>query len=316
MASGLHQRTPYELWTGRKPDVSHIRIFGSIVMCHIPKEKRCKWDKKAEKLILIGYTDHVKGYRLYNPVTKKIITSRDVTIIEPKDDSEMMIITEQQQQQASSSDQTDHTDSDNDSTYVEEVDTTQTSSDEFYDSIPVKELKDIAESVQPEKVVRLRKKPDRYGFSNMCVDLNDDLFGDQITYEEALNGSESHEWCKAMDEELKSFKENEAWEVVERPAQATVVKCKWVFKKKIDNCEKVEKVRYRARLVAKGFTQKAGIDYKETFSPVLRYSTLRLLFALSVKYNLDMTHLDVTTAFLNGHLHETVYMSLPNYFVS
>lgn len=111
---------------------------------------------------------------------------------------------------------------------------------------------------------------------------------------------------------MKSFEENEAWQVVDKPDQATIVKCKWVFKKKLDQCNKV---RYRARLVAKGFTQKPGIDYKETFSPVLRYSTLRLLFALSAKYSLDISHLDVTTAYLNGYLSEDVYMNLPENFV-
>lgn len=102
------------------------------------------------------------------------------------------------------------------------------------------------------------------------------------------------------------------WEVVDRPKQATVVKCKWVYKKKVD-CN--EKVTYCAHLVAKGFTQKSRIDYTETFSPVLCFSTLRLLFVLSVKYDLDITHLDVTMAFLNGNLSETVYMCLPDNFV-
>ena len=86
------------------------------------------------------------------------------------------------------------------------------------------------------------------------------------------------------------------------------MKCKWVFKKKydIDN-----NVRYRARLVAKGFMQKYGVDYVETFSPVVRHTTLRLLFALSVQLELDITHLDITTAFLNGELEETIYMEKP-----
>lgn len=67
----------------------------------------------------------------------------------------------------------------------------------------------------------------------MCVETDLNLCADQlITYEEAVNGPESEEWCKAMQEELKSFKENEAWDVVNRPEQATVVECKWVFKKK------------------------------------------------------------------------------------
>lgn len=73
-------------------------------------------------------------------------------------------------------------------------------------------------------------------------------------------------------------------------------------------------MRYRARLVAKGFTPREGLDYKETFSPVLKYSTLKLLFALSVKLDLKISHLDVITAFLNGHLDETVYMMFPQNF--
>lgn len=126
-----------------------------------------------------------------------------------------------------------------------------------------------------------------------------------------MSGPEQEQWCNAMEEELKSFEENEAWELVTKPVDAKVVQCKWVYKKKlnVDNT-----VRYRARLVAKGFTQREGIDYKETFSPVLKYSTLKLLFALSVKLGLNICHLDVTTAFLNGYLDETVYMQLPQNF--
>ena len=90
-----------------------------------------------------------------------------------------------------------------------------------------------------------------------------------------------------MQEELKSF-ENEAWELVNKPIDAKVVRCKQVYKKKlnVDNT-----VRNRARLIAKCSTQCEGIDYKENFSPVLKYSTLKLLLASGVK-------------------HETVYMQL------
>lgn len=94
----------------------------------------------------------------------------------------------------------------------------------------------------------------------------------------------------------------------EVPPGKTLVQCKWVYKKKLDS----DSVRYRARLVAKGFTQKPGLDYDETFSPVVRHSTLRLLFALSVQLDLNVTHLDVRTAFLNGDLKEDIYMAHPN----
>lgn len=87
-----------------------------------------------------------------------------------------------------------------------------------------------------------------------------------------------------------------------------MVQCKWVFKQK---CDSEKQVRYRARPVTKGFAQKAGIDYidyDKTFAPVVRHSTLCLLMGLSNKWYLKFTHLDVTTAFLNGYLLENVYM--------
>ena len=91
-----------------------------------------------------------------------------------------------------------------------------------------------------------------------------------------------------------------------------VVECKWVFKLK---CDSENRLSYRARLVAKGFTQREGIDYGETFAPVVRYSTLRLLVGLAVKLDLKITHLDVKTAFLNGMLEENVFMRQPEGFV-
>jgi hypothetical protein len=81
-ASGLGQMTPFERWAGRKPDVSHVRVFGSPAMVHIPKNKRQKWDKKATKYIFVGFPENVKGYRLYNPKTRQVTTSRDVIIME------------------------------------------------------------------------------------------------------------------------------------------------------------------------------------------------------------------------------------------
>ena len=87
--------------------------------------------------------------------------------------------------------------------------------------------------------------------------------------------------------------------------------CKWVFKEKIGSDGNVT---YRARLVAKGFSQRPGIDFDETFSPVVKHSTLRLLFALSVKLGLSIHHLDVVTAFLNGKLKENVFMEIPEGF--
>jgi hypothetical protein len=74
----LDDKTPHEVWTGKKPSVQHLRVFGCDSYVHIPKENRSKLDKKAEKCIFIGYKDGVKGYKIWNPETKKTVYSRDV----------------------------------------------------------------------------------------------------------------------------------------------------------------------------------------------------------------------------------------------
>src|SRR5690606_23722367 len=99
--------------------------------------------------------------------------------------------------------------------------------------------------------------------------------------------------------------ENKTWILVDLPKGQNTVKNKWVFKLKRDSSGNVE--RFKARLVAKGFTQRFEVDYSETFAPVVRHSTLILLLALAVEKNLAISHLDVTTAFLNGDLVETIF---------
>ena len=97
------------------------------------------------------------------------------------------------------------------------------------------------------------------------------------------------------------------------PNDSKWVSCKWVFKTKCNSKGNIEK--YKARLVAKGFTQKYGIDYKETFSPVSKKDSLKIMLALVTHYDLEFYQIDVKTAFLNGGLEEKVYMNQPKGFV-
>ena len=111
-----------------------------------------------------------------------------------------------------------------------------------------------------------------------------------------------------MDEEIEAHLVNQTWEMCDNSTGVHPIKCKWVFKTKVDGQGNIE--RYKARLVAKGCSQRYGMDYEETFSPVVRYFSIRLLFAFAAKYNLSIGQLDVITAFLNPEL-ENVYVILP-----
>lgn len=323
--ASLGMMTPFEKWTGRKPDLSHVRIFGSDVMVHVPKVQRQKWDKKAEKFILVGYPDNVKGYRLYNPKTRKITTSRDAIIIEKEYSDKAQVVVNNEEKTSENKEEmlekVENLEEEscvlessldaNDPTYIYE---SSSSHEDSYQSVQESDNESNLESTLEENEdlqvfgKRKRKPVERFGYSNLCVVDELESCGEELSYETVINGPEKEQWEQAMREELKAFEDNQAWEFVDRREADRVVQCKWVFRKKF---ESDNKVRYRARLVAKGFTQKEGLDYTETYSPVLRYSTLRLLFALSVKLNFKITHLDVTTAFLNGYLSENVYMHAP-----
>lgn len=119
----------------------------------------------------------------------------------------------------------------------------------------------------------------------------------------------SPEWKNAVFEELEALQKNKTWEITELPKGKKTVGCKWVFTVKHKSDGSIE--RYKARLVAKGFTQTYGIDYVETFAPVAKLNTVRVLLSLAANLDWKLHQLDVKNAFLNGELVEEVYMDGP-----
>ena len=113
-------------------------------------------------------------------------------------------------------------------------------------------------------------------------------------------------WRAAMNEEYTALMHNQTWTLVSPPKQCKPIGCKWVFRVKLKADGSLE--RYKARLVAKGFNQQEGIDFHETFSPVVKHVTVRTVISLAFSQGWQLRQLDVKNAFLHGHLEEEIYM--------
>jgi hypothetical protein len=119
-------------------------------------------------------------------------------------------------------------------------------------------------------------------------------------------------WKDAMMEEYQSIMKNDVWDIVLRPKGKSVVTSKWIYKIKHTADGSIEK--YKARFVARGFSQKEGVDYEETFSPVARYTSIRMVISLASVMKWKIHQMDVKTTFLNGVIEEEVYIEKPQGF--
>ena len=180
--------------------------------------------------------------------------------------------------------------------------------------------------VGPRRSQRAVRRPDYYGYSEPtdtatteCADTatlvkhcaySVQEISEPETIDEALSSPHAKEWKLATDSEYQSLIENDTWDLVELPEGRTAIGCKWVFKVKHNGKGKV--VRFKSRLVAKGYSQRHGIDFDETFSPVVRFSSVRTLLALAIQKDMIVHQMDVVTAFLNGELDEEIYMQQPD----
>ncbi|GKC25151.1 retrovirus-related pol polyprotein from transposon TNT 1-94, partial [Tanacetum coccineum] len=120
-------------------------------------------------------------------------------------------------------------------------------------------------------------------------------------------------WIIAMQEELNQFIANDVWELVSQPKNMTIIGTKWVFRNKLD--ENCIVSRNKARLVAQGYNQQKGIDYDETYAPVARLESIRILLAYACALDFKLFQMDVKSAFLNSFINEEVYVAQPPGFI-
>jgi len=119
-------------------------------------------------------------------------------------------------------------------------------------------------------------------------------------------------WAEAMEVEMSALQRNDIWSIVSVPPGKKLVGCKWIFNLKHRADGTIN--QFKASLVAKGYTQSFGIDYQETFAPVAKMNTIRVLLSLAANFSWPLKQFDVNNAFLHGDLEEEVYMQLPPRF--
>jgi hypothetical protein len=159
----------------------------------------------------------------------------------------------------------------------------------------------------PSGTFRKRKKPKR--FSSYAACMTKLLNEEPTTFEEA---SQKKQWREAMIEEHQSIMKNDVWEILPRPKEKSVVTSKWVYKIKHAAYRSVEK--YKTRFIARGFSQKEGENYDETFALVSRYTYIRSIMSLVASMGWSLHRMDVKTTFLNGAIEEKVYIEQPQGF--
>jgi hypothetical protein len=357
---GYHIATPKEMWTGKKPDLSHLKVFGCVAYAHLaPEQRHNKLDPTSFRGIFVGYTPTARQYRVYNPengTTKRYSTVRfdenkkGGTLLATSGNIPPWIETEGSQNQDIQ--QWDSTLPDGDTIVVRAPspgpmeDSSLPDSDTIVVRAPPPgpredhRRRSPSQSRSPsppgppgparpsaplERVQEDGNAPDeRRTRSGRNVRPPARPPGDETyqvisensleimtpaSYDEAVSGPQKRQWETAINEELRAIASNNVWRLVKAPEGANIVSSRWVFKiKRLPNGQ-ID--RYRARLVARGFSQRYGVDYDETFAPVVRMESLRILLAIAAIENLEVHQMDVVTAYLAGELEEEIYMAPP-----
>ncbi|KAD3067125.1 hypothetical protein E3N88_35005 [Mikania micrantha] len=326
--------SPYQHVFKHKPDYSFLRVFGCQCFTYLRPYNRHKIDFRSTPCIFLGYSPHHHGYRCFDPVSERVYVARHVRFNEhilpsrtppppaPPPPSYTSIFptpppnlsnSENSPTSTVSSPNTNQLPSAPTPLPPQPADQIQPTPLALSSEPTPAEFTQSAHSDSPTRPrpAHLRPNPKRstrYNPSACYITTSPDQFTEPTSFTVA---NKSPEWRHAMNEEFHALNKNGTWSLIPYVDNSNVVDCKWVYRLKRDAQGKV--TRYKARLVAKGFHQQA--DYHETFSPVVKATTIRVVLSLAVTQKWALRQLDVQNAFLHGDLQETVYMRQPQGFV-
>ena len=288
-------KTPYELWTGREPSLNHFRVWGCPAEAKVFNPDIGKLDPKIVSCHFIGYPEKSKGYRFYCPDRHtKFIETRHATFLEDQmirgsmvarkidlEEKRVFVPTPMSQEPYFSLLVVAAPIEKETTVPTPIVSSPDVAANENENPVPHDQIEPVAMdegeqqqppvqeipvAVAPHRPQRIRKPTisDDYKVYNSEEIQNE---GDPTSFEKAMKSANSSKWLAAMEDEMRSMSTNKVWDLEEIPKRAKTVGCKWVYKTKCDSKGNIE--RFKARLVAKDFTQREGIDYNEIFFPGL-----------------------------------------------
>ncbi|KAH9768937.1 Integrase catalytic domain-containing protein [Citrus sinensis] len=278
--------------------------------CYVLNHNLGKFDPKFDIDIFLGYSNSSKAYRVYNKRTLVVEESMHVTFDESNPSSEKVVVDdnaeEEQQEEASNDNQKDAPHGIQEEHHEE----TNAKQNEGNSQILPKEWRYV--SSHP-KDVNLgdpsRGVTTRSSLRNICEHA---AFISQIEPKSFTDADNDESWIMAMQEELNQFERNNVRELVPNPEHQSIIGTKWVFRNKMDEPGVV--VRNKVSLVAQGYNREEGIDFDETFAPVARLESIRMLLAYACHKDFILFQIDVKSAFLNCYIIEEVYVKQPHGF--
>ena len=348
MIRPITNKTPYELFKGRKPNVSHFRTFGCKCFVHNNgKSNLGKFDERSDEAVFLGYGNDSKTYRVYNKRTLSVEESvhinfdetdysvnRDIDMLQEVEDFDIGLVrrdpdeeepTSNKQQARVEEEPVPH--ENQDEPVPEEIEeevpneTENTTNTPEAESVPgeTSESRVPIRDFQPKPWKHLKSHPIDLIISDIAKGTqtrsqlrNFCAFNAFLSLMEPRNHTEALEdadWIQAMQDELNQFERNKVWHLEPPPEHQKVIGLKWVFRNKLD--EYCTIIRNKARLVVKGYNQQEGIDYEETFAPVARLEAIRIIIAIASYMGFKLYQMDVKCAFLNGFLNEDVFVEQP-----